>query len=246
MLPIGQTLYRTALDRTWGQGQEPSGLLPGSAGGSSDGRSHVFASSSTGSCCLTSSLEGRKAERYPFEGTTWAWWLWRDYIDEVVFEGLHEKEAAAMPGGCTGKRFACKLQIGRSAKLNRREIALYRTGIANTLCQGPVAAEAQVAASCTLAGFRDASRSLPFLRVRMAVVQSGPVSGRRLRGPESGDTSGASVGLGQCNPVAGVGDDTVLRQIGRCNKMSSCDLLGADTVSGGRPFCPLQEVTGTD
>ena len=105
-----------------------------------------------GSCCLTSSLEGREAERYPLEGTTWAWWLWRDYIDEVVFsEGLHEKEAAAMSGGCTGKRFACKLQIGQSAKLDRREIALYGTRSANTLCQGPVAAETQVAASCRLA-----------------------------------------------------------------------------------------------
>ena len=80
----------------------------------------------------------------------------------------------------------------------------------------------------------------------MVVVQGGLVSGRRLRGPESGDTSGASVGLGRFNPAAGVGFEAVLGQVGRCNKMSRRDLLGADTVSGGMPFCPLQEVTGTD
>ena len=42
------TPYGTALYRTWGQGNQPSGLSPGSAKGPSDGRwnSHVFASSS--------------------------------------------------------------------------------------------------------------------------------------------------------------------------------------------------------
>ena len=45
------TPYGTALYRTWGQGQQPSGLSPGSAKGPSDGRwnSHVFPSSSMGS-----------------------------------------------------------------------------------------------------------------------------------------------------------------------------------------------------
>ena len=54
------------------------------------------------------------------------------------------------------------------------------------------------------------------------------------------------MGLGQFNPVAGVGFEAVLGQVGRCNKMSRCDLLGADTASEGMPFCPLQEVAGTD
>jgi len=149
-------------------------------------------------------------------------------------------------GGCTGKRFACKLQIGQSAKLKQKGIPLYRTEIANTLCQGPVAAETQVAASCRLTGFRASSRSLPFLRVRMAVVQTCPVFGRRFRGPESGDTSGAWMDMAQFNPAAGVGFGAGRWDLVLCNKMSSCDLLGADTVSGGMPFCPLQEVAGTD
>ena len=56
-----------------GQGQQPSGLSPGSAEEPSDGRlrSHVFASSSMGSLCLPSSLGSREAGRYPLEGTTW-------------------------------------------------------------------------------------------------------------------------------------------------------------------------------
>ena len=32
---------------------------------------------------------------------------------------------------------------------------------------------------------------------------------------------------------------------GFCNVLSRFDLLGPDTVSGGMPFCPLQEVLGT-
>ena len=41
-----------------------------------------------------------------------------------------------MSRGCAGKRFACKLQIGQSAKPNRREIVLYGTRPANTFSSG--------------------------------------------------------------------------------------------------------------
>ena len=151
-----------------------------------------------------------------------------------------------MSGGCTGKRLACKLQIGQTAKLNRTEIAQYGTRSANTFCQGPVASETQVAASCRLAGFRAVSRSLPFHRVRMAAIRSSLGFGRRFRGPGSDDTPGALMGPGQFNPVEGVGFEADRRDFVLCNKMSGCELLGADTASEGMPFCPLQEVTGTD
>ena len=54
------------------------------------------------------------------------------------------------------------------------------------------------------------------------------------------------MGLGQFNPVAGVGFEADHRDFVLCNKMSRCDLLGVDTVSGEMPFCPLQEVVRTD
>ena len=147
-----------------------------------------------------------------------------------------------MSGGCTGNRSACKLQIGQSTKLNRREIALHGTRTANTLCQGPVAAETQVA------GWQIPPReSLTFLPPdpngggpeRLSLWDE-------VKRAESGDTSGASMGLGQFNPVAGVGFKADHRDFVLCNKMSRCDLLGADTVSEGMPFCPLQEVVRTD
>ena len=106
-----------------------------------------------------------------------------------------------MSRGCTGKRFGCKLQIGQTAKLNRREIPQYRTRAANTLRQGPVAVETQVA------GWRDSgprvahfsSSGFEWRRYRAAWALG------RFRRPETGDTSGASLGLGPFKTVAGVG-----------------------------------------
>ena len=42
--------------------------------------------------------------------------------------------------GCTGKQFFRKFADAAFSSLNRRKISLYRTGSANTFCQGPVAA----------------------------------------------------------------------------------------------------------
>ena len=59
------TPYRTALYRTWGQGQQPSGLSPGSAKGPSDGRwnSPRLSLLVDGVVCLPSSLGSRNALR---------------------------------------------------------------------------------------------------------------------------------------------------------------------------------------
>ena len=47
--------------------------------------------------------------------------------------------AVLMSGGCTGKEFVCKLQIGAASKLKQGRKLPYRTKKANTFCGGPVA-----------------------------------------------------------------------------------------------------------
>lgn len=67
-----------------------------------------------------------------------------DFINEAgvaTFGGLRGfvQEAVLMSWGCTGNRFACKLQIGPVSKLRSRENPFYGTKSANTSCQPLVA-----------------------------------------------------------------------------------------------------------
>ena len=58
------------------------------------------------------------------------------------------------PGGCTGKWFELKLRMRGDSKLNPRDFTPYRTKLANTFRQGPVAG------NCKLQGMARGMESL--------------------------------------------------------------------------------------
>ena len=65
-----------------------------------------------------------------FQGTTRVWCLPRDYTARGCRDVMGLYRDSTLCASCTS---------GRISKLMQGEIAPYRTGIANTFCQGPVA-----------------------------------------------------------------------------------------------------------